>query len=44
MGLGHNVYRGDANYLSDGSYEAVKVILDYDFQDRVDRFVNNQRV
>ncbi|MSR36420.1 MAG: hypothetical protein EXR95_07220 [Gemmatimonadetes bacterium] len=37
MGLGHNVYRGDANYLSNGSYDAVKVILDYDFQDRVDR-------
>ena len=26
------------NYFGDGSYETVKVILDYDFQDRVERF------
>jgi outer membrane receptor protein involved in Fe transport len=40
MGLGHNVFRGDANYLSDGSYEAVKVILDFDIQDRIERMTS----
>ena len=44
MGLGHNVFRGDANYLSDGSYEAVSVILDFDIQDRIERFTTGGTV
>ena len=39
QGLGHNVYRGKANYFTDDSPEVIKAsVLDFDIRHTIDRF------